>query len=360
MSIKSFFLETYKNYGALIPLVFILLGIFGSYKILFNNIKTNADKSLHFKIENRTGDNIYFLRIRDSLTEDNNLNLKESIGPSSDNISIKARTITLNNNPKLLLWVIMMILMTATACGMLPAILDEIFRLIAICKPSPIDFILIGSFVIIIAYAAELYSSGDNGLLLSGFGIIKKFEILFHDTWPPNLIIRIVLGVASFAFFGMLFVNFSINRLMNDIIIHGASLPKLFKALVHSLKFFLFVISILIIFSVVTTSLLQQALNNVLKIDDFVFFPHEFIFAYGLVFSIFLAAVYIPVYHNLKVNGEKIVSYLNESNEIYNISDNEINQLELNENPLQNIKVSLTILAPLLTGVLSEILNQYP
>src|SRR5690606_17260188 len=118
--------------------------------------------------------------------------------------------------------------------------------------------------------------------------------------------------VGLIAVVGMLFINYCIPRISN---VEGDPNGRvaLFQLLNDSLRFFLMAISVLILFSIVTTTLVQQSIDRVMTIRDFTLFPTEFIYAYGLIFTTFLASIYIPIQYHLKSEGKRMADAFRQS-----------------------------------------------
>jgi hypothetical protein len=267
--------------------------------------------------------------------------------------------LTFNRNPKVMIWGFLASMMVATAFGLFLPSLFTIIKLIetfSLNVKSIVISIVLVSFIGVLAAAV---SSGKNDdKILTPFAVIRKFHIIVSDTGPLNWIIYITIGLACVHILGMIIINSCIEndnwRKTKD-----GELLKDFQQLNDSMKFFLSSISVLVVFSIVTTSLLQQSINNVLMINDgkFEIFPSEFIYAYGLVFTIFISVIYIPVYQNLKMKGKELAEKLEQTGEVDQAFKDKLKQFDIGESPLKNLQVIFSILAPILGSVFLDFLK---
>ena len=113
----------------------------------------------------------------------------------------------------------------------------------------------------------------------------------------------------------------------------------------------------MISFSVITTSFLRKSLLAAVDAGSFDIFPIEFIFAYGMSFTVMLAIFYLPIYYQLRLKGVE----LNSKYTAVFTGDKEKLPVDkdflIKENGISNLKVALSILAPVLTSILGDIVN---
>ena len=115
----------------------------------------------------------------------------------------------------------------------------------------------------------------------------------------------------------------------------------------------------LIVFSVLTTDTLRRSIMAELTINQFNvkghdIFPQEFVYLYGLLFTIYLALLYLPIYYRLKYKGETMTLGL-QNDEL--AAGTPGNSFLITESALDSLKVTLSILAPVVSSLLPNLLN---
>jgi len=208
-------------------------------------------------------------------------------------------------------------------------------------------------FVILFFIGLVVFSTGESAKLLSAFSMICKFHVLLTCTTDVKNLIGITTAIGCASIYGMLTVNLATSKVTT--FSHSDQITK-FTALNNSLKFFLSSASILIMFSVVTTGFIQQALENVLSIKGFEVFPSEYIYAYGLVFTVFLGAVYLPIAQHLRSEGRRMLMRF-ESQQQSEQQKEMVEKLDIKESGLKNMQVILSILSPILGSIFSEVIK---
>jgi hypothetical protein len=167
---------------------------------------------------------------------------------------------------------------------------------------------------------------------------------------------------AVLALCGQLLISAATERLVPPSDGDGAeSLERLadrFERLRGTLRLFLMTVSILVVMSVLTTDALRQALKNVVVGQGVELFPPQFVYMYGLFFAIILASFYLPVYYQLRTHGRWLIERIRAS-ELPEHADteNSLQRLRLHESALDNFKTSLSIIAPLLSSFLPELVR---
>lgn len=161
---------------------------------------------------------------------------------------------------------------------------------------------------------------------------------------------------------GILLVNFSMSGL--DRFTDPKVISERFQKLSKSLNFFLFALALMISLTTVTTALGRDALVEVVPWAADLLLPIDFVYLYGLIFTAILAIIYIPVFFQLKRKGESILKLidnpavpLEEDADSPEIDEEVRDILMLKPTSLDNLKVSLSILGPVLTGLLSKFIE---
>ena len=227
--------------------------------------------------------------------------------------------------------------------------------------------VFLGAAVLIAGGAPISWLSKQGDLRMSFIPIMTKFEIMLSN---PKVALRSLIGLGCLgpllALVGIFVVNWSVSALKVD---EGISkVTEKFRILVNSLDFFLMVSAVIITWTTVTTALGREAIIQALPIDTSIILPIEFVYLYGLVFTLILGVVYIPVYLILKSTGKQLHNHFakqttpTETNEEQTQKPLELNQLEVNTllmqtSAIESFKVSLSILGPLLTSLLSKLVE---
>jgi hypothetical protein len=260
---------------------------------------------------------------------------------------------TFNKNPVLLVWLMVYCIMVATALALLLPLTAVIVNMIRDFKiPSRS---IIGSLVLlaIIAIALCFFSKGRSVNLLSAFGIIKEFNILFSSTVGLESLIYVTIAIGCVAVYGMIMTNLGVASLSRTVGTALESIPSRFARLKDELKFHLTAVSILIMFSVITTAFIQQAIEKVITINGFPIFPSEYVYAYGLVFTTLLAVIYLPTDYHLKTAAKQMASAIPEGEKTSAVKEKMV-ALGSQESGLKQLQVILSILSPILGSIFTE------
>jgi len=273
-----------------------------------------------------------------------------------------------NTRPRLAFWIFMFsILIAVSFASVLPVV--ALIRSLVIdfsiswvkCiggALSAIAFLLI-SMVISLGTEFRLFFKGT--LVYVTTDIMESFGVILKD---PHVSISILIGLASLgalvSLTGLFLIMIGIERI--DANSPVEVLAAKFKRLNESLNVFLFVIAITITGSVVTTSLLREALMECLPIRVHFLLPVEFVYLYGITFTLFLAIVYAPIYAMLRFKGSAIVDQvqLPESEERTgnaikpHISDSQRDVFLLKSTSIDTARVILSLLGPALAGYLTN------
>jgi hypothetical protein len=185
--------------------------------------------------------------------------------------------------------------------------------------------------------------SADGGkTFFAPFDVIRGLNSLFEcEVFMfiyPGEVLAFFTG--SLAFYGILELNAELtHKAVNQWKLDREAFDARKKELDHYLAIF----SILIVFSVLTTAFLNQAIiGHFTNAEKLNIIRTEFVYTYGLIFSVILALIYIPTYQRLlSVTSPKA----------FKGTDN------LSHLSISNFQPVLSILAPLLGGGLSELIK---
>ncbi len=201
------------------------------------------------------------------------------------------------------------------------------------------------------------FVSSYNRFLITPIEVIEKFHILINSPAIIRGIVLYTLAVSMIAVYGQLLINKSVNELpdtirhlsADDIKTHSLK----FILLRQKLKFFLVCCAALIVFAIITTQLARSAILKEIKTDiDIV--PVSFVYVYGMIFTFFLAVLYLPLYHRLKQKGVAMLN-LNDDEALDKENDFVLKRFIIKESPIESFKITFSILAPILTTLIPNI-----
>jgi hypothetical protein len=207
-------------------------------------------------------------------------------------------TLTFNKNPKLMLWMMVFALLVAVSSTLFFATIDRIITMIkSVDLKIHIVYISVACALFLILLLWFVLNGSNVKNYLSPFDFIYDLSIILDR--KAFIIIRageiFTAVVATSAFFGILLTNAAISLESSS-----SFTSEKYKQYNQDLNTFLSTFSILIVFSIILLSLIQQSiaahLSNSNKLN---LFPSEFIYGYGFIFSAILALIYIPVYQYL-------------------------------------------------------------
>ena len=250
-------------------------------------------------------------------------------------------------------------IMIACALALIPILLIFISD---ICRLFEIKFwpvILTALFTLAIG-SAVIYSLKMNTSLLNAFDVMYRFHILLHNPYTMEVFVNFAIFVALMAVFGQLLVNRAISSLPDSVMnidpIEQENIAGKFLFLKEKIKFFLLCDTVLIVFSVITTETLKSAIDTEISVNR-VIYPQNFVALYGLLFTFYLALIYIPIFFRLKNKGQSMMGQVILTDE----GDEKTKYLSkiflTQETPLDNLKTALSILAPVLSGLLPNLLK---
>ncbi len=252
--------------------------------------------------------------------------------------------VTFNENPKLMLWIITFSLMVGVSFTLIANVLQEFLesRNDYALKPAQWfwNIALFAGFLFCLAYFN--YDDSAKRTFLPPFDIINDLKVLFLN----GVFFWIYCGeavafvAASLAFFGTLGLNSGLINLGA-----GSKLDKdAYSKFRGDLNTYLATFSILIVFSILTISFINQALQvHFANIDKVKLLRSEFIYAYGFIFSAVLALVYVPI--DRKLRGITDPSVFADP------------QSKASNSFFNNFQSLLSILAPLLGSGISDLIK---
>jgi hypothetical protein len=280
-----------------------------------------------------------------------------------------------HQNPTFLMWTMLICIMISIAAGSFPAFIGQIRQLKEDFKLRPVD-IRFGLFCAIVLTSFLAFTN----MRLPGYyappAIMRDLHILFET---PNAALWIV-GITMVLMIPALTVIFLVAK-CSDRILAGPqkkdndpnqtlditdieqATAKL-KIIHKSLQNVLYVLAVIVVFTVLTSTALGQSIKATVGIRGFDLFPKEASLVYGLYFSLFLCIIYIPVYYYIKLNYNRLKEKANELNPSDDIKEKPwykdlFSDTRFEGTALDNLKLAFTLLAPLLTSFLPESLHLF-
>lgn len=329
--------------------VLALAGLFVSLYLLNNMIIPDSRRC--YSLVSLPHDNVAFVPVPEAHQCDSIPLIDEIKAEVAEHgIVLEKSTITYNQNPKLLVWVLLFSMMIATTAGFLPAIFSKVRDIIKTFAIKTNKVILYGVAIVAFGVMVTYVSGGSRtGKMLSAFLIIDHFTVLVKSTFTLNLLIGFSIACGVLALYGMLMINLAATKISHE---RNEAFVQ-YTLLKESLQFFLTSLSILILYSVIVTAMLQQALETVIHVENMTLFPSEFIYSYGLVFTIFLSIIYIPVHQHLQIRRQRLSENLNADE----LSSDKWKSILERESIEKSLGAFLSILAPLLGSAFSEVVK---
>lgn len=336
-----------KNIAAW-SIILVIGGVFicGSFLIVNIETENNLPKEIEFTID---ADSSYTLKF-----ESNRMMLPTHSSKIKSESSPKASELLFHLNPHFLVWLVLALTMLGISFGIFPFVLNKI-RIIKYAFLIPYQVVV--AFFLVAILVGILFSVLIvlNPYLVSFADWIFHLGILFKNHGVLNFIIIIPTIVGLSSLIGILLIYRASLTLKIDTD-NIASFKKKFTKLKEAMKFFLTVSTTLITFAVFTSATLRIAILHEVKVDNFQIIPIEFIYLYGLQFTIVLAIFYLPISYQLKQKGIHFISFNKENNKGSDESFSDLSKF-IDESTYENFKVGLSILAPLISSILPDVLH---
>lgn len=279
----------------------------------------------------------------------------QAIAVNKPAVQLDSQLLAYNLNPKLMVWALIFSVLFGLAIGSVPLSLRRALHLARVFELSWKSILgSVGGILLFFVLVLAVSSGDGSGKLLSAVQLMVDFKILFFNPRVIEAMVTIVVLSGSFAVYGILLINFCASGVHSG---EGQSVKQRFsklKLLDDNLNVLLGVTSILIMLSVVALSVIHQAIQNQFTVVNAIIFPSEFIYAYGLVFTIFLAIIYLPTHFFLS----QILQELKQTQEFEEIETEGHSKMTLGGTLSKNFQVLFAIIAPLLGSALTEILQQ--
>jgi len=367
---------TFYNVFGIILLAFV--GFFLSTSILYHQlIKAEPFTGQVLAVEAMTkegsgrelvGTLQFILPFEDSDTEI--LDIKKDVAYSETREPVTLSRLLFHRNPAFLSWTILISILAALSLSLGAVIIAQRRWLFAASGFSRKQLWFQGGLLLIFAFA--LFFTGHRSLyLVSVAEWMERLEVLLNyplDT--AQTYIGIAFVPAALAIWGQLLVSKSADQLRLPPVDRRdvdsvQDLTERFGCLRQALRLFLLTQGILVAMAILTTDALRRSLltetRAILQLNDLPpvelsLVPPEFVYLYGLFFSVILATIYIPVFIHLRSKGRELNRALKKDASIPNDMQVSLERLEMNESVLDNLKMALTILAPLISSFLPDLI----
>jgi len=345
-----------KSRSILIVIIFAIVGQFAIYLLITNNYRHPILNQTIYVIDDENDFQVKEVSL-DTLSPSEKLAVKK--------ITIDKKDLLFNKNPNLLVWSSLILIMITIASASFPVFTWQIMRLRSSFHLESQHLwrsVVYAAFIVIFLFVSQYTLKG----FLSPGQIIEKFGVLFHNEWVAMIIVITTLFLQTPILIVIFLVGISSGTIKFDIHIKEsvekaiAQFTNLNQVLMTALQ----VLAVLVVFSVLTTSALQQSIKSVLIVNSFDISPKEVSYVYGLFFSLFLGIIYVPNYlflksrlNNLKKEIQTGLNVANEEDKVW--SENILKSISFGSSALDNLKLALTVLAPLITGFLPEQLRLF-
>ncbi len=256
-----------------------------------------------------------------------------------------------NKYPVMAIWSLILSIMCGFAMACIPVfgyyhkwLRDRSMR----ADVSALDNILVGLVLGIVMFAVPLVMPG----IWSVSDVVQHWVPLFSG--PFVLWIPLLLTISS-AVLGII-VMLSIASASLELVEKASQTPEpptamaRYKRLEEILRSCLAMLSAMVVLSVITSGTLRLGMMSMFRIPGIDFFPERFVHAYGLFFSVILAAVYLPIRLKLAAAGRSLVK-LNVGGPAAQAADAPVSP---SESILNELKLLFSILAPFLSSFLPD------
>jgi len=281
---------------------------------------------------------------------------KVQVGPNLWNVRDKVG-MAYHQNPTFLVWAMLMLIMLTIASGSFPFFIAQIFETSRNFHLSLFQWGLsLVSAVGLIIVVASFPGSQPGLYKVNDF--IRDGRILLLNADVLATLVRVTIGLV----FPIVLLIFLIIPAIGKINTSPGSTDEAEReafrigALNSTLGNGLQILAIVIVFSVLTSSTLKDSVKQVITIvpdKKFDIIPNQLSFLYGLCFSLFLAILYFPVYFFLKYRSVQLRNFLLFKKEYdKEWKDKAFSVMNMEKSGLDNLKLALTVLSPLITAFL--------
>lgn len=345
-----------SKYTLPISVIAAVAGLIISFLWIFNGFKSSTDLPKTVPItETKDGKSVRLGALKFES------GIKKEIAAASSKIksaeisrteSLDSENLLFHYNPYLLIWGLTIVILTGLASGAIPLVRD---RILNINKLFEIHWSVLALMVLVIAIVGVImYFTLALPSYLSYYTFWTPFaDALFEDHSTMTWVARGILILALPSLLGIALLFIAGQKLQNSL---KDDLPKAkttflekYQELRGALSFFLIILTILITLTVMGTGAFRKALLTAVVVEGLDIAPVEFVYLYGLFFTIFLALFYAPVYLQL-LNLKQQTKSIKELREFQESDTFKVTNWE-------TIKILASLLAPLLSSILPGFLS---
>jgi hypothetical protein len=337
-------------------------GLMGTITYLTWDLKMSANSVQHWAVKDSSGTVIKgqaalvdTLRV---VIHPNSMRLPAPAKLPKPDVTLNYAELYLTYNTPFLIWMVLIAVTVACALALAPVIIktiQDIYKTFGqkwtnICKAALIA-LLLGTFIC---------QTNSNSYVMMLFTFLKDSHVLLNHPGVLNVFIFIALFTGLMAMCGQLLINDAIGALPDDV--SNMEAGKLavalnnFLLLKGRLKFLLSVDAAIIVLAIFTTDALRRAIIQEVQVtgtNKGGIFPQEFAYMYGMVFTLYLALLYLPIYYRLRSKGTSMVRNAPDTDEGKKLSA----KFQIAESPVESFKVALSILAPVVSALLPGIIK---
>jgi len=285
----------------------------------------------------------------------------DTIGTSKtaeDSATVIHNSLLYHENRFFPIWGMLILVMITIAAGACPVFIDQFITLKKDFKVDTVPVIKAVAYTVLIA----VFLIASNS---SGIGYYKPPDIIddFHIIFKNGSILEYIVGATILLVAPVIAVMFLVGAAADKLLSrkitkdNASTIAHKLGVLNQVLLNGLYALSVIVVFTVLTSGTLKETIKATVQIEAFDIFPTEVSYAYGIYFSLFLCVIYMPVFFYLKQQVSSFrgvvagMDYLGETKEAI------LANTDLKTSALDNIKTAITVLAPLITSFLPENLH---
>jgi hypothetical protein len=262
--------------------------------------------------------------------------------------------------PVFLVWIMLVLVMITVASGSFPVFAMQAWNLKRNFRFPNWQFLLLITMAIVFVWLLSILPQFLPGYI-KPFHLVEKFKVLLYN---PNMILYSV-AVTLGLIIPILLVVFMIGPASDKIRVDSRSqesfeiaarqLNRLFEVLLMALQ----VLAVIVVLAVLTSRTLHESFRSVIRIEN-IELPREISYVYGLYFSLFLAIILIPTYYHLRLRSSSFRLLLNDyldktgSKTDSKWPERMATAFTLKTSALETLKLTLTVLAPLISSFLPD------
>lgn len=341
----------------IISVVAVIVGMTVSFLLIFNGFHASTDlpKTVSIFAKKEDGKKVKLGALKFESGIDKAITAA-STKITSEEISGKealdVKQLLFHYNPYLLIWGLIIVILTGLGAGTVPIVCDRIstireeFQIEKKIMALMIGIVILFGCVMLVTPALPSY--------LSYYTFWTPFtDVIFTNHNTINYVAMTILTLAMPALLGIATLFIAGKKLQKRIKDEPekakATFIDKFKEIQNALSFFLVILTILITLTVLGTGAFRKALLAAVSVEGLDIAPVEFVYLYGVFFTVFLALFYSPVYLQL-------LSFKQETKTNSKLAEFKQNEVLQGSN-WETIKILASLLAPLLSSILPGILS---